>query len=57
MRLFNDIKKKYPDCKTTQDWFYKGNSLASSGNLEDAIKCFDEAIKKDMNNSDRKSVV
>ena len=45
------ISKKYPECKTTEDWFYKGNQLASSGNLDDAIKCFDEAIKLNVNNS------
>ena len=49
MGLFDNFKKKYPECKTTEDWFYKGNQLASSGNLDEAIKCFDEAIKLNPN--------
>jgi len=49
--LFDNFKEKHPECKAPEDWFYKENHLASSGKLNDAVKCFDEAIKLDLKNS------
>ena len=50
MGIFGNTAKKYPDCKSREDWFYKANSLIAENQFDEAIICFDEALKLDPKN-------
>ena len=44
-----------PQPETADDWYNRGNMLAQSGTLQDALKAYDEALKRDPESADAKA--
>ena len=49
---FADALQALPEPKTGDDWYNRGNALAQAGQLSEALKAYDQALKLNSENED-----